>query len=466
MNQQLNKLGDKSNSIFKEINEILKSKDISLKEIINEYYQEKVDNNILISNIFGDLKSLFDLSDELLFKNISFTEKLFLEDKIYKKMTVESKNLYREKIISLAKRKRRSEYDLLKDLSKKSTEEDKHIGFYLFKNKNYSFRSIIYILIVFILTILLTFLISKYFIGMRVLGFLILLVPVNQLVIKVINSILLKAVPATILPKMDYSSSLPDDATTMVVIPTIISDTKKVKEMFDVLETFYLTNKSNNLYFTLLGDVKSANKKVLDIDKEISATGKEIVNKLNKKYGKELFHFVYRKRFWNEKENTFLGYERKRGALLQFNELLLGKMDTSEIRENFFVNTIKKNSLNIKYVITLDADTRLVLSTALNLIGAMDHPLNRAVLNEDRTKVISGYGIMQPRVSVDIESTNKSLYSQIFAGVGGFDTYSAVVPNVYQDLLKEGSFIGKGIYDLKVFDEILDFIVAKITNQR
>ena len=456
LNQQLNKLGDKSNSIFKEINEILKSKDISLKEIINEYYQEKVDNNILISNIFGDLKSLFDLSDELLFKNISFTEKLFLEDKIYKKMTVESKNLYREKIISLAKRKRRSEYDLLKDLSKKSTEEDKHIGFYLFKNKNYSFRSIIYILIVFILTILLTFLISKYFIGMRVLGFLILLVPVNQLVIKVINSILLKAVPATILPKMDYSSSLPDEAATMVVIPTIISDTKKVKEMFDVLETFYLTNKSNNLYFTLLGDVKSANKKVLDIDKEISATGKEIVNKLNKKYGKELFHFVYRKRFWNEKENTFLGYERKRGALLQFNELLLGKMDTSEIRENFFVNTIKKNSLNIKYVITLDADTRLVLSTALSLIGAMDHPLNRAVLNEDRTKVISGYGIMQPRVSVDIESTNKSLYSQIFAGVGGFDTYSAVVPNVYQDLFKEGSFIGKGIYDLEVFDEILD----------
>ena len=86
----------------------------------------------------------------------------------------------------------------------------------------------------------------------------------------------------------------------------------------------------------------------------------------------------------------------------------------------------------------------------------MDHPLNRAVLNEDRTKVISGYGIMQPRVSVDIESTNKSLYSQIFAGVGGFDTYSAVVPNVYQDLFKEGSFIGKGIYDLEVFDEILD----------
>lgn len=455
LNQQLNKLGRKSNSIFKEINEILKSKNISLKEIINEYYQEKVNNNILISNIFGDLKDFFEISDEMLFKNISFTEKLLLEDKIYKKMTVESKNLYREKITSLAKRKRCSEYDLLKDLSKKSNEEDKHIGFYLFKNKNYQVRTYIYLLFIFILTVSITLFLSKYFINLQVLGFLILLVPVNQLVIKIINSILLKIVPVTILPKMDYSASLPEDASTMVVIPTIISDTKKVKEMFDILETFYLINKSNNLYFTLLGDVSSSDKEVLDIDDEISSYGREIVDKLNKKYGKDLFYFVYRKRFFNEGENSYLGYERKRGALLQFNKLLLGKMSDKVQKENFFINTFSKK-LNIKYVITLDTDTRLVLNTALNLIGAMDHPLNRPVLNKERTKVISGYGIMQPRVSVDIESTNKSLYSQVFAGVGGFDTYTAAVKNVYQDLFKEGSFIGKGIYDLEIFDKLLD----------
>ena len=124
-------------------------------------------------------------------------------------------------------------------------------------------------------------------------------------------------------------------------------------------------------------------------------------------------------------------------------------------KKNFFVNTLQGKNLGIKYVITLDTDTRLVLSTALNLIGAMAHPLNKPVLNKEKTKVISGYGIMQPRVSSSIEATNKSLYSQIFAGIGGFDTYSATLFNTYQDFFGEGNFIGKGIYDLEFFDKIL-----------
>lgn len=455
LNQQLSRLGSKSNSIFKDINELLKNKNISLKEIINDFYHQKVNNNILVSNIFGDLKLLFELSDEELFKNVSLTEKLLLSDSIYAKMTVETKNLYRNQIVKLARRKKCSEYVFLEKLMEKSKNEEKHIGFYLFKNKNYNFRSYIYIMSICVFTIFLSLFLANYFIDITWLGFLILLVPVNQLVIKIINSFLIKVFPATILPKMDYSSGLPEDATTMVVIPTIINDTKKVKDMFEVLETFYLINKSDNLYFTLLGDVKTSDKCVIDVDKEISLYGQKLVKELNEKYGKELFNFVYRRRFWNEKENAYLGYERKRGALLQFNELLLGKMSVKDQKKNFFVNTFKKNKLDIKYVITLDTDTRLVLSTALNLVGAMAHPLNKPILNNKGTKVISGYGIMQPRVSVDIEATNRSLYSQIFAGVGGFDTYSCAVCNVYQDLFNEGSFVGKGIYDLEIFDQLL-----------
>ena len=140
------------------------------------------------------------------------------------------------------------------------------------------------------------------------------------------------------------------------------------------------------------------------------------------------------KRFFNDKENKYLGYERKRGALIQFNKILLGKVTPSFSKKNFFVNTLENKKLNIKYVITLDTDTRLVLSSALNLVGAMAHPLNKPILNKEGTKVISGYGLMQPRVDVDIESTNKSLYSQIFAGVGGFDTYSAFVPDILPPL--------------------------------
>ena len=455
VNSQIKKLGNRSNFIFKEINELLEAKNISLKEIINDFFQERIDNNILISNIFGDLKLLFELNEEELFKNISATEKLLLMDKVYKNMTVDTKMVYREQIVRLAKGKRCSELELLGKLYSISLKEERHIGFYLFKNKNYKLRTILYLVFMCLGTFIISFFLSKYFIGLRALGFLILLIPVSQLLIKIVDVIFSKILPITVMPKINFSNGLDKSATTMVVIPTIISSTEKIKEMFDVLETFYLINKSNNLYFTLLGDVKASSKKDEEYDQELVEAGEKIVSSLNKKYGKELFHFIYRRRVWNESEECYLGYERKRGALVQFNKVLLGKMNDNLSKKNFFVNTLQGKDLGIKYVITLDTDTRLVLSTALNLIGAMAHPLNRPVLNKEKTKVISGYGIMQPRVSSSIEATNKSLYSQIFAGVGGFDTYSAFVPDFYQDFFGEGNFIGKGIYDLECFDKIL-----------
>ena len=456
LNNQLKNLGTKSNGLFKEINEMLKEKQISLKDVINEEHQKKIDSNLLISNIFQDLKEFFEFSDEELLEKTSSTEKLLLEDKIYKQMTVESKYLYRKQVAKLAKKHKMNEYLYLLSIIDKNVDDDYHIGFSLFKKKNTSLRVVLYILSLVLLTFITCFYLSKYFIKFRVLGFLILLIPVSQLFIQLINRLLIRVVATNPLPKLNYTKGIPDESATMVVIPTIVSSKEKIKTMFSTLETFYLMNKSDNLYFTLLGDVKASDKEVEDYDKEISEYGEKVSTELNKKYGKDLFYFVYRKRKWNDKENSYLGYERKRGALLQFNKILLKEMSDSEEKKWFNVNTLHHHNLDIKYVITLDSDTKLVLNTALNLIGAMAHPLNRPVLNKDGTKVISGYGIMQPRVSVDIEATNKSLYSQIFAGIGGFDTYSALIPDVYQDTFLEGSFVGKGIYDLKVFDQILD----------
>ncbi len=456
LNNQLKNLGTKSNGLFKEINEMLKEKQISLKDVINEEHQKKIDSNLLISNIFQDLKEFFEFSDEELLEKTSSTEKLLLEDKIYKQMTVESKYLYRKQVAKLAKKHKMNEYLYLLSIIDKNVDDDYHIGFSLFKKKNTSLRVVLYILSLVLLTFITCFYLSKYFIKFRVLGFLILLIPVSQLFVQLINRLLIKVVATNPLPKLNYTKGIPDESATMVVIPTIVSSKEKIKTMFSTLETFYLMNKSDNLYFTLLGDVKASDKEIEEYDKEISEYGEKISTELNKKYGKDLFYFIYRKRKWNDKENSYLGYERKRGALLQFNKILLKEMSDSEEKKWFNVNTLHHHNLDIKYVITLDSDTKLVLNTALNLIGAMAHPLNRPVLNKEGTKVISGYGIMQPRVSVDIEATNKSLYSQIFAGIGGFDTYSALIPDVYQDTFLEGSFVGKGIYDLKVFDQILD----------
>ncbi len=455
INNQLKELGSKSNRIFKELNELLEEKKISLKEIINNQYQKSIDNDILIANIFGDLKEFFEFTEEDLFKKVSRTEKLLLEDEVYAKMTVESKVLYRQQLLKLSKRHHKDELTYLQELLDKADGDEYHIGFQLFPKRKTTLRVVLYILTIVAFSVGFSLLLSNYFISWKWLGFLLLLIPISQLFVQIFNQILIRFVPTRPLPKLDYSKGIPEDSKTMVVIPTIIGSTEKIKNMFDTLETFYLMNKTDNLYFTLLGDVTASKEEVLDLDSELSEFGIQYAEKLNKKYKKKLFYFLYRKRFWNEHENSYLGYERKRGALLQFNQLLLKKMSKKDQDYWYFANTFQDFSLDIRYVITLDQDNRLILNTALNLVGAMAHPMNHPVLNKEGTRVVRGYGLMQPRVSLDIEATNKSLYSQIFAGIGGFDTYSAIVPNVYQDTFGEGSFIGKGIYDLKVFDQVL-----------
>lgn len=450
INNQLRKEGVNNHEIFKELNEYLQEKQLSLKEIINEEYQNKIENNILVSNIFNDLKEFFEFSTEDLYEKVSKTEKLLLSDSVYKNMELESKHAYRNQLLKLSKKNHCSEYAYLERVF----DPEKHIGEILFEQKSSTPKVVAYILTLVLSTSIIAFFLSSFFINCRILGFIILFIPISQLICQIMNEFLIKSVPPAVIPKLDYSKGIPKESKTMVVIPTIVSNKEKIKEMFDTLESFYLINKSDNLYFSLLGDVKAANEKVMPYDQEISEYGEQYAENLNKKYKKEIFFFLYRRRVWNKKENSYLGYERKRGALLQFNKILLGEyVDESKY---FNVNMLRDKKMGIKYVITLDTDTKLVLNSALNLVGAMAHPMNKPVLNKNKTKVIKGYGLMQPRVSVDIEATNKSLYSQIFAGIGGFDTYSAVVPNVYQDSFGEGSFVGKGIYDLKVFNTILE----------
>ncbi len=450
LNHQLHRSGLNQNRIFKELNEYLTNNNVSLKELINEEYAKKLDNNILISNIFSDFKEFFEFSDEDFFEKVSNTEKLLLTDDVYKNMTIESKLLYRNRLVKLARKNHLDEYSYLERIFN----PEEHVGFKLFKQTKNTVKVFFYIFFLVAVTTVCSFVLSNYFIKPRVIGFFVMWIPISQLIGQIMNELLIHFVPTRVIPKLDYSKGIPEESKTMVVIPTIVSNTKKIKEMFDILESFYLVNKSDNLYFTLLGDVKAGDQKVMDFDDEVAKYGEEYANELNKKYKKNLFYFIYRKRIWNKKENCYLGYERKRGALLQFNKLLLGEYVDED--KYYQVNMLHDNHLDIKYVITLDTDTKLVLNSALNLVGAMAHPINHPVLNKNNTKVISGYGIMQPRVSVDIEATNKSLYSQVFAGIGGFDTYSAVVPNVYQDSFGEGSFVGKGIYDLKVFNQVLD----------
>ena len=189
------------------------------------------------------------------------------------------------------------------------------------------------------------------------------------------------------------------------------------------LEVYYLANKSENLYFALLGDCTSSKNENEDFDEEIISAGLEETDKLNKKYNKNFdvdypkFNFLYRKRTWNPSEKCYLGWERKRGLLCQFNDFLIN--GNNPFRTNTIANTVGVglDRPGIKYVITLDSDTNLSLETGIQLIGSMAHILNEPILDENKNIVIDGYGIMQPRIGTNLDSSRKSLFTKIYAGM-------------------------------------------------
>lgn len=357
--------------------------------------------------------------------------------------------------------------------------KEAHIGYYLidkgindlYKELNFNKRpkmsneskAKIYIFTFVFLSILIsagiTAIVNLKNIWLNIVSFVLLLIPSSEIVTQIMQYILSKIVKPKLIPKIDFSDGIDNENTTIVVIPTILKTKEKVKELMHKLEVFYIANKSENLYFALLGDCSESNQKEEKFDEEVIEEGLKQVEELNKKYKKEeeaIFHFLYRNRTWNEKEGKYLGWERKRGLLNQFNEYIIGNTENT-FRTNTFEHfrDASQNVQNLKYVITLDADTDLVLGSAFELVGAMSHILNRPVINERKNVVIDGYGIIQPRVGVNLDVSYKNLFTKIFAGSGGIDSYTNAISDVYQDNFGEGIFTGKGIYDLHVFSKVM-----------
>lgn len=451
LNEQLRDLGEHSNDIFKQLETFLIDNNMSLRKIIETKHLMDTDNSIVINHIFYSIKSMNEVEEENLYNGISIVESILKKDNYFTNMTVETKQLYRDKIISLAKKNKANQYTYVKTIFDKNN----HIGFSLFPNKEKDKKILFfgYLSFVSIVTIVVSLFLSEFLPHNFLLGTLILLIPVSEIVITFTNKSLMKLFPSKPIPKMDFSKGIPNKSETMVVITTIVKNEEKLSQLFLQLESYYLSNKSDNLYFAVLGDCMEYDKEVCKEDKNIIESGVRICKELNEKYKKNIFQFVYRKRKYNKKENKWMGFERKRGALSHFNQLLLQKLSKEEKEEYFNVQTLDDFNKKIKYVITLDCDTKLVLDTVLKLVGIMAHPLNKPVI--ENNKVVAGYGIIQPQINVNINSTNKSLFTQIYAGIGGFDPYDNIYPNFYQDVFGEGNFVGKGIYDVEIFQKIL-----------
>lgn len=454
INYRLKVFGKSAEVPLMKLNELLKQNNFTIKELITLSHDISSTSNVLMGNLFNSFRMIINYEIESFYKNISLVEKILMNESVdvFNNLDDGAKHDYRGKIIKNARKKCISEYEYVKSLVAVADKNKIHVGEVLFKDGNYDFRIKLYIILVGLTTLVLTYFVSTY---ISAILFIFLLIPISNVVIEIYNYILTRFFKPKTIFKLKFKDGIPKNYATMVVIPTILSDKDKVLKMFERLEVYYISNKSDNLYFTLLGDAKGEKKSTVSYDKTIVELGLKKVEELNKKYGKNVFNFVYRNRFYNDSEEEYLGYERKRGALEHFNKLLLNKLTEEQKKKYFRVHTFDNFKTKIKYVITLDTDTQLVLNTAHLLVGAMAHPMNTPVLSENKDKVIKGYGIMQPRIGVDVKVTNKSLYSQLFGGLGGLDVYIRKSSDVYQDVFGEGSFVGKGIYDLEVFDTVL-----------
>ncbi len=280
------------------------------------------------------------------------------------------------------------------------------------------------------------------------------LLATSQFGVAMVNWLASLLVPADSVPRMDFCDGIPVESRTLTVIPTMLTSAQNVKDLVEALEVRFLANRDENLHFGLLTDFLDADTETTPEDEPLLQLAKAKIEDLNQKYDKtksETFFLFHRPRRWNAEECVWMGYERKRGKLGDLNLLLRG---AGTDRFSLIVGQPAILS-TVKYVITLDTDTELPRDSARELAGAMAHPLNRPRYDEARQRVTDGYGILQPRVAVRLPCTNRSRYARMFGNQPGIDPYTRVVSDVYQDVFGEGSFIGKGIYDVDAFTRSL-----------
>ncbi|HTE04553.1 MAG TPA: carbohydrate-binding protein, partial [Planctomycetota bacterium] len=284
---------------------------------------------------------------------------------------------------------------------------------------------------------------------------LLLLLPGADLAIAVVQRVVARAVPPRRLPRMDMRHGVPQDARTMVVVPTLIAGPASVAHLLEHLEVLALGNLDALIHFALLTDLPDADARERPGEDALLDAARAGIEDLNRRLGAGhadrcfLFH---RERRWNGVARAWMGWERKRGKLEEFNRLLRGATDTSFTLQVGELSVLPQ----VRYVLTLDTDTRLPRDAARELIGVIAHPLNRPRFDPRSGRVTEGYGILQPRVSVTMASAAGSLFARTWAGHTGVDPYTTAVSDVYQDLFGEGVFTGKGLYDVDAFVAALD----------
>ncbi|HET7206505.1 MAG TPA: glucoamylase family protein [Terriglobales bacterium] len=411
----------------------------------------------------------------------------------YPRMDYESRDLYRRKIVNLAEHSDFSEMEvtaaalaLARDAQKQSYPDPRillrrsHIGYYLLAEgaaalrQRIGFRApfgqrfqlfmrrhpdevylpgIELLTLIVILGILLPLIGPSTSLGLMLLSVFVLLLPCSQAAVQIMNYVTTAILTPQIIPKLDFSNDIPDDCATLVAVPALLLNEPQIRRLVHDVEVRYLGNHSRNIHYALLTDLPDSRETPTEDDPRIQLCG-ELIKRLNQKYATRQagrFLLLHRHRVYNPRERVWMGWERKRGKLLDLNRLLRKQYDSFPVK----VGDLSVLS-QVRFVITLDADTELPRGAAQRMIGALAHPLNQAIIEPEKNIVVAGYGILQPRLGVSVQSAAKSRLASIYSGETGFDIYTRAVSDVYQDLYGEGSFTGKGIYEVDTLHRVLD----------
>ncbi len=464
----------------------------TIEKSVQSENQQQAADQVSISNSIGSLRFLGAMDWREFVETISVVEQTLRADPggIYSKMDFGTRDRYRHVVEKTARRSKLSEGEVARKVIQLAREgaarngskdREAHVGFYLIdrglaqfeqaaevrqsipaalQRKIRRFPLLLYVGAIALITAIFAggLLVEAHSSGlsnlMLILVGVLLLLCGSHLAVALVNWMATLLSTPDLLPRMDFSAGIPPESRTLVVIPTMLSSAQNIEDLVEALEVRFLANRDDNLHFGLLTDSPDAREETLPEDEPLLRLARKRIEELNEKYRNvkgSAFFLFHRPRRWNPGEGIWMGYERKRGKLAELNSLLRGGS-----KEHFSAVIGAAEILsNVKYVITLDTDTQLPRDSAWQLIGTMAHPLNRARYDEDRQRICDGYGIIQPRVAASLPGTNRSRYARLFGSEPGIDPYTRSVSDVYQDIFHEGSFIGKGIYDVDVFERAL-----------
>lgn len=446
----------------------LASRGITASNVLDFARHIETNCSVTVQNSITSLMKLQSFDWEDIMEKSSPVDRIFSmeESGIYPAMDAQTKNCYRRRVRKLALLKGVDETYIAAQISMQASEEKCHVGKLLFQEKRRD-KTIQNIYIALNCVITAALLLSVFFVVYQyqkhwlagLLAVFFGVIPCAAIGEKLVNILFGRLLKPRYIPKMDFTSGIPESCKTVIVVPTLLTDEKNAVKAAEKLELHGIAANSDNVYCVLLGDWSDSHEERDGREASIVELVEERVQQLNQKYGAKRFFYFQRDRMFNEKQGMYMGWERKRGAVVQFNHSL----QSGDFSDFSHVSEDAQILVGSRFIMTLDADTRLPFGSLAKIVGAAAHPLNEPEVDREQGRVVNGYGMFQPKMGVSLPSSLKSPFAWLISGDVGSEPYSGTVFEVQQDVFGEGSFAGKGLFDSKLFDELVGSVLPENT---